>query len=195
MSLNALKIGKYTIEYPIVQGGMGIGISLSKLAAAVAKCGGVGVISAAQIGYLEPDFYTNPKEANIRALKRNIREALEEVKGVPNKGIIAVNIMCASKNYEEFVVAAIEAGVQMIISGAGLPTSLPGVCKGSKVKLVPIVSSARATGIILRSWAKKHNRVPDAIIFEGPQAGGHLGFKEEQLEEAQKNFYKTIMEI
>lgn len=195
LKLMPMKLGDLEIPVPIFQGGMGIGISLSKLAAAVAKAGGVGVISAAQIGFLEPDFYTNPLQANVRALQRNIREALEDIKDAPNKGIIAVNIMCAARHYEELVEAAIEAGVHMIISGAGLPTSLPGLCKGSKVKIVPIVSSARAAGLILKSWAKKYNRVPDAMIFEGPEAGGHLGFKEEQLDEAQENFYKTIMEI
>ena len=109
--------------------------------------------------------------------------------------MIAVNIMCASKHYEEYVEAAAEAGVDMIISGAGLPTSLPGAVKNSKVKIVPIVSSARAAALIIKSWAKKYNRVPDAVLFEGPKAGGHLGFKEEQLEEAQEHFYETIMEI
>lgn len=195
IKLAPITLGDVTIPVPIFQGGMGIGVSLSRLSAAAAKCGGVGVISAAQIGFNEPDFYTNPKEANIRALKRNIREAKEAVKDVPNKGLVAVNIMCASKNYEEYVEAAVEAGVDMIISGAGLPTSLPGAVKNSKVKIVPIVSSARAAALIIKSWTKKYNRVPDAILFEGPQAGGHLGFKEEQLEDAQEHFYETIMEI
>ncbi len=188
-------MGDLTIPVPIFQGGMGIGVSLSGMASAVAKCGGVGVISAAQIGFNEPDFYTNPKEANIRALKRNIKEAKEAVKDIPEKGLIAVNIMCASRNYDEFVEAAVEAGVDMIISGAGLPTALPGLVKNSKVKIVPIVSSARAAALIIKSWTKKYNRVPDAILFEGPLAGGHLGFKEEQLEDAQEHFYETIMEI
>ena len=195
LRLQPVTLGQTTIPVPIFQGGMGIGISLSGLAAAVARHGGVGVISAAQIGFMEPDFYSDPKAANIRALKRNIREALDAVKDVPDRGLIAVNIMCASRHYEEFVEAAIDAGVEMVISGAGLPTGLPGVHKSDKVKLVPIVSSARATELILKSWAKKYNRVPDAVIFEGPLAGGHLGFKEEQLEEAQENFYQTIMEI
>ncbi len=193
--LQPLLLGELTVPVPIFQGGMGIGVSLSGLASAVAGCGGVGVISAAQIGFMEPDFYTNPKEANIRALKRNIIEAKEAVKNVVNKGLIAVNIMCASRNYDDFVTASIEAGVDMIISGAGLPTALPGVAKNSKVKLVPIVSSARAAALIIKSWTKKYNRVPDAVLFEGPQAGGHLGFKEEQLEEAQEHFYETIMDI
>lgn len=188
-------LGDVTIPVPIFQGGMGIGVSLSRLSAAAASCGGVGVISAAQIGFREPDFYTNPKEANIRALKRNIIEAKEAIKDVANKGLIAVNIMCAARYYDEFVEASVEAGVDMIISGAGLPTSLPGIVKNSKVKIVPIVSSARATALIIKSWAKKYNRVPDAVLFEGPKAGGHLGFKEEQLDEAQEHFYETIMEI
>ncbi|MBR0597910.1 nitronate monooxygenase [Sinanaerobacter chloroacetimidivorans] len=195
LKLVPLMLGQLEIPVPIFQGGMGIGVSLSRLAAAVAKCGGVGVISTAQSGYLEPDFATNTKEANLRALKKYIKEAINEIKDVPRKGIIAVNVMCAARHYEETVETAIEAGAQMIISGAGLPTSLPGICKGSKVKLVPIVSSARATALILKSWAKKYNRVPDAVIFEGPMAGGHLGFKEEQLEDAQEKFYQSIMEI
>lgn len=195
LELKKMKLGELEIPVPIWQGGMGIGVSLSKLASAVAKCGGVGIISAAQPGFLETDFYSNPMEANIRALQRNIKEALEEVKGVLNKGLIGVNIMCAGRHYDEYVTAAIEAGAQVIVSGAGLPTSLPGICKNSKAKLVPIVSSARATGLIIKTWAKKYNRVPDAIIFEGPEAGGHLGFKEEQLEAAQSDFYKTILEI
>lgn len=193
--LAPISLGDVTIPVPIFQGGMGIGVSLSRLAASVAKCGGVGVISAAQIGFNEPDFYTNPKEANIRALKRNITEAKEAIKDAQGKGLIAVNIMCASRNYDEFVEAAVEAGVDMIISGAGLPTALPGLVKNSKVKIVPIVSSARAAALIIKSWAKKYNRVPDAVLFEGPLAGGHLGFKEEQLEDAQEHFYETVMEI
>jgi len=195
IGLRPLTMGDVTVPVPIFQGGMGIGVSLSRLSAAAAKCGGVGVISAAQIGYMEPDFYANAKEANLRALKRNIREAKEAIKDVPNKGLIAVNIMCAARYYDEFVEAAVEAGVDMIISGAGLPTSLPGIVKNSKVKIVPIVSSARATALIIKSWAKKYNRVPDAVLFEGPRAGGHLGFKEEQLDDAQEHFYETIMEI
>lgn len=195
LKLQPIALGDVTIPVPIFQGGMGIGVSLSGLAAAVAKCGGVGVISAAQIGFLESDFYSSPKEANIRALMRNIREAKEAIKDVEDKGLIAVNIMCASRHYDEYVSAAVEAGVDMIISGAGLPTALPGIVKNSKVKIVPIVSSARAAGLIIKSWTKKYNRAPDAVLFEGPKAGGHLGFKEEQLEEAQEHFYETIMEI
>lgn len=195
IKMKALNIGGLTIPVPIFQGGMGIGVSMSNLATAVAKCGGVGVISAAQPGFMEEDFYRNPIAANVRALQRNIKEAVHAIKDLPNRGAIGVNIMCVGKNYDELVKASIEAGAHFIISGAGLPTSLPGICKGSKVKLIPIVSSARATAIIIKNWAKKFDRVPDAVIFEGPEAGGHLGFKEEQLEGAQENFYKTITEI
>lgn len=195
IKMKALNIGDIHVPVPIFQGGMGIGVSMSNLAVAVAKCGGVGVISAAQPGYMEADFYKDSVAANGRALQRNIKEALHAIKDLPHKGAIGVNIMCAAKNYDELVKASIEAGVQFIISGAGLPTSLPGLCKGSKVKLIPIVSSARATAIIIKNWAKKFDRVPDAVIFEGPEAGGHLGYKEEQLESAQEDFYKTITEI
>ncbi|MGI6732175.1 MAG: nitronate monooxygenase [Anaerovoracaceae bacterium] len=195
LSLKPLELGNLTIPVPIFQGGMGIGVSLSKLAAAVSKCGGVGVISAAQIGFDESDFYTAPVQANIRALQRNIREALEEVKDIPNRGPIGVNIMCASRNYDEYVQAAIEAGVEIIVSGAGLPTSLPGAAGESQVKLVPIVSSARAASLICRGWEKKYGRRPDAVIYEGPKAGGHIGFKEEQLKEAEESFLKTLQEI
>ena len=190
IDINGLKV-----PVPLFQGGMGIGISLSRLAAAVSRCGGAGTISAAQTGFNEPDFYTNPVEANKRALKREIRKALEAVKDVKDRGPIGVNIMCASKDYEDYVLASIEAGAEFIVSGAGLPTSLPGIAKNSTVKLIPIVSSARAADIIIKSWAKKYNRTPDALIFEGPLAGGHLGFKEEQLEHENDQFYKTISEI
>ena len=179
----------------IYQGGMGIGVSMSRLAAAVAICGGTGIISATEPGYNEKDYLTNTFEANKRALVRNIREALEAVKDAGGKGAIGINILCTADNYEEYVNAALEAGVQVIVSGGGVPTALPGICKDADVKLIPVVSSARAASVIIRNWAKKYNRAPDAIIFEGPMAGGNLGFKEEQMGRAQENFYKTIVEI
>lgn len=191
--LPPLKIGNLEIKVPIIQGGMGIGISLSGLASAVALCGGVGVISSANIGFMESDFRGNTLEANLRALKRNISDALNKSKGAG--GAIGVNIMCALNNYEEYVKASIEAGVHMIISGAGLPMGLPGICEGTKTKLIPIVSSARATGLIFKTWAKRYNRLPDAVVFEGPSAGGHLGFKAEDIPKATEDFYETIKEI
>jgi NAD(P)H-dependent flavin oxidoreductase YrpB (nitropropane dioxygenase family)/DNA-binding MarR family transcriptional regulator len=195
LRLEPLKLGELVIPVPLFQGGMGIGISMAGLAGAVAAQGGVGVISAAQPGFNEPDFDKNPVEANTRALKRNIKEALLIASKGENPGAVGVNIMVATQHYEDYVNAAVDAGVQIIISGAGLPTSLPAIEKTKNVKLIPIVSSARAAGLIIKNWSKKYNRVPDAVIFEGPLAGGHLGFKEEQLDLAEEAFYKTIREI
>lgn len=195
MELKPMNMNGLEIPIAIFQGGMGIGVSMWKLAAAVAKCGGVGIISAAQPGYMEEDFYTDPLSANVRAIKREVELAVNAVKDVPGAGPIGINMMCVGRNYDEIIVAAVEAGAKLIVSGAGLPTSLPGVVKGKDVKLIPIVSSARAAGLIIKSWARKHNRMPDGFVYEGPKAGGHLGFKEEQLEIADENFYKTIMEI
>lgn len=179
----------------IYQGGMGVGISMSRLASAVAICGGVGIISAFQPGFAEDDYDTNPLGANIRVLQKNIKEALAAVEKAGGKGLVGINIMSMTDHYEDYVKAAIDAGAQVIVSGGGVPTSLPGICKGSDVKLIPVISSARAASVIIRNWTKKHNRTPDAVIFEGPLAGGHLGFKEEQLGPAQENFYKMIAEI
>nr|WP_243158169.1 nitronate monooxygenase family protein [Aminipila terrae] len=195
MELKPMDLNGLEIPVPIFQGGMGIGISMWKLAAAVAKCGGVGIISAAQPGYTEEDFYADPLSANVRAIKRQVELAVDAVKDIPGAGPIGINMMCVGRNYDEIIKAAVEAGAKVIVSGAGLPTSLPGIVKGKDVKLIPIVSSARAAGLIIRSWAKKHNRMPDAFVFEGPKAGGHLGYKEEQLEIADENFYKILMEI
>jgi len=177
MGIKMLKIGNLNISVPIIQGGMGIGVSKSRLAAAVANQGGVGVISGAQIGYQEADFATNPLEANKRALRSEIIKAKSNA---PN-GIIGVNLMVAMKNYADFVKVAVEEKIDMIISGAGLPLELPALVKGSKVKIVPIVSSLRAAKLILRSWKRDYDAKPDAIIVEGSEAGGHLGFKLDEL--------------
>jgi len=179
----------------IYQGGMGIGVSMGRLAAAVAICGGVGMISAAEPGFGEKDYRDNATEANKRALGRNIKEALEAVKNAGGRGLIGVNILCTLDHYEDYVRTALEAGAQAVVSGGGVPTALPGICRGRDVRLIPVVSSARAASVIIRNWARKHNRAPDAIIFEGPLAGGYLGFKEEQLEAAQENIYNSIIEI
>jgi len=117
------------------------------------------------------------------------------VKKSGGKGLIGVNILSSSKHYEEYVTTAVNAGAQAIISGGGIPTALPGICKGRAVLLIPVVSSARAASVIIRNWTKKYDRVPDAVIFESSMAGGNLGFKEEQLGNAQETFYKSIVEI
>ncbi len=176
MNIPRLKIGDLDIKLPIIQGGMGIGVSKSSLASAVANEGGVGVISGVQIGYMEPDFSTNTLEANIRALSKEIRKAREK----SPKGILGVNLMVAMRNYKAFVKTAIKEKIDIIISGAGLPLELPKLVKDSETKIVPIVSSKKAARIILKQW-EKVNRLPDAIIVEGAKAGGHLGFKAKEL--------------
>lgn len=181
--MKELKIGNLTAKVPIIQGGMGIGISLSSLAGAVAKEGGIGVLSAAQIGYKEPDFMENPQKANLRAIGKHIERAREIAGG----GILGINIMAVTKNYAAYVKESIANGIDLIITGAGLPTELPAIAKGSETKLVPLVSPAKSARVILKMWDKKHHIAPDAMIIEGPKAGGHLGFKYEELMDPQIN--------
>lgn len=166
------------LSLPIIQGGMGVGISLSGLAGAVAACGGMGVISAAHPGYREPDFRRNMLEANLRSLTREIARAKEIASGA---GLVGVNIMVAAKHYEEFVRTTIDAGADAIISGAGLPTELPAIAGDADILLAPIVSSGRAARLICRKW-ERSGRLPDFVVIEGCRAGGHLGFSPEELE-------------
>lgn len=166
------------LEVPIIQGGMGIGVSLGNLAGNVALCGGMGVISTVNAGYREPDFDTNPYIANIRALKNEIKKAFGIAKG---KGMVAINVMVAVNHYEETVKAAIESGIDAVISGAGLPFNLPEYTKGSKTAAAPIVSSGKAAALICKKWDTKYGVAPDFIIIEGVKAGGHLGFKKEEI--------------
>lgn len=187
MELKELKIGNLTAKIPIIQGGMGIGVSLSNLAAAVANEGGIGTISGVQIGFREPDFFTNPVEANLRAIGKEIKKAREKT-----KGIIAMNIMVAINNYELYVKKAVEEKIDLIISGAGLPLALPKLVEGSSTKIAPIVSSAKAARIIIKSYLK-HNRLPDAVVVEGPLAGGHLGFKMDEMLEMKYMSLKDIV--
>ncbi|MEG2349831.1 MAG: nitronate monooxygenase family protein [Hungatella sp.] len=177
--LKPFVIGDLVAKKPIIQGGMGVGISLSSLAGAVAKEGGIGIISTAQIGFREPDFKEHPQEANLRAIGQEIAKA----RAIAPLGIIGVNIMVATRNYALYVKEAIRAGVDLIISGAGLPVSLPEFAAGAKVKLAPIVSSAKSAMVICKMWDRKYHRIPDFVVIEGPLAGGHLGFSMEQLEE------------
>jgi nitronate monooxygenase len=177
LKLRPLSIGNKTVSLPIIQGGMGVGISLAGLASAVANEGGIGVIAAAGIGMRETDFYSNYIESNIRALRKEIRKARSMT-----DGILGLNVMVAVSNYAYLVRTAIEEGIDIIFSGAGLPLTLPSFLKSnSKTALVPIVSSARAAGLICRTWLSKYDYLPDAIVVEGPKAGGHLGFKAEQI--------------
>lgn len=175
--MKPLVIGDLTAKIPIIQGGMGVGISLSSLAGAVAKEGGIGIISTAQIGFKEPDFDEDPMAANMRAMGKHIKRARE----IAPDGIIGVNIMVATKHYDLYVKEAIKNGVDLIISGAGLPIELPALAAGSNTKLVPIVSPKKSASVILKMWDRKNHITPDAIVIEGPKAGGHLGFKKEDL--------------
>lgn len=189
MKLAPLVLGDKIIRTPIIQGGMGVGVSRSSLAAAVANEGGIGVISSVQIGYLEPDFETNTLEANLRALRKEIKRAKE----LSPDGFIGLNVMVAVNNYDLTVKTAVEEGIDMIISGAGLPTSLPSLVEGSDTKIAPIVSSGKAAHVMCKLWDKRYKRIPDLIVIEGPEAGGHLGFSLDELQEGRKPQLKDIL--
>ena len=178
MEYPSLKIGNLEVVKPIIQGGMGVGVSLGSLAGAVAKAGGVGIISSAQIGFREEDFEKNTKAANMRAMEKELRKARE----IAPDGVVGFNIMVALKYYGEYVKAAVEAGADLIISGAGLPVDLPSYTEGSKTKIAPIVSTEKSVKVILKFWDKKYHRTADMVVIEGPKAGGHLGFDKQQLE-------------
>ena len=172
-------IGKKRLKKPLIQGGMGIGVSLSGLAGAVAKEGGAGTISAAQIGFLQPEFEQNPVLANLKAME----EELQKARKIAPDGILGFNIMVAMNHYETYVRKAVETGADFIVSGAGLPLELPAMVSDTDIAIAPIVSGVRATALILKYWEKKYHRYPDFIVIEGPEAGGHLGFSRKQLEE------------
>ena len=187
----SLTIGELIANTPIVQGGMGIGISLSNLASAVANEGGIGVISAAGVGMDEPDFATNYIEANNRALAKFVRKAKDMT-----KGIIGVNIMVAARNFEELAKTAMQEGIDIIFAGAGLPLNLPALKKPEyKTKLIPIISSVRAIKVITKKWVDKYNYIPDGFVLEGPLAGGHLGFTEDQIQSDEYTLENLIPEI
>jgi NAD(P)H-dependent flavin oxidoreductase YrpB (nitropropane dioxygenase family) len=198
MPFPTLNIGDLVARIPIVQGGMGVGISLSRLASAVANEGGIGVIAAAMIGMKEPDVAKNPIEANVRALRRELQKARELT-----QGIVGVNIMVALTTFGEMVRTSIEERADIIFSGAGLPLDLPrhlrDACDQKKeefrTKLVPIVSSARAASVIAKKWISRFDYVPDAFVVEGPKAGGHLGFKAEEIDDPNHSLEAVIPQV
>lgn len=189
MKIAPLVIGDLTAQIPLIQGGMGVGVSLSGLAGAVAAEGGIGVLSAAQIGYRDAEFDDNPVETNLRVIKEEIVKAKEISKG----GIIGINIMVATRFYERYVKAAVEAGVDLIICGAGLPMALPTLVGDAKTKIAPVVSSVKSADVICKYWLKKFNRLPDMVVIEGPKAGGHLGFTKEELENIEALDYDKVI--
>jgi nitronate monooxygenase len=179
---------------PVIQGGMGVGISVSGLASAVANQGGIGVIAAVGLGMLEPDFNTNFKEANARALRKEIRKAR-----VLSTGLIGVNIMVALSDFDELLVAAADEGADLLLLGAGLPLKVPPLLTPERIRagasrLAPIVSSGRAATLILKSW-EKYGCTPDAFVVEGPLAGGHLGFKREHIADPAFALERLIPEV
>ena len=192
-------LGELHADIPVIQGGMGVGISLSGLAGAVAAAGGIGIISTAQIGFREPDFDRDPIACNLRTIGKEIEKARQIARG----GIVGVNIMVATQRYEDYVRAAVLAGTDCIISGAGLPLDLPGIVaetedrmpgRSHRTMLAPIVSSTRALSVVTKYWMKKYDRKPDFIVAEGPLAGGHLGFKREELDAyTPENYERELM--
>lgn len=192
--MQSLNIGDLRVKKPIVQGGMGVAVSLSGLASAVANAGGIGVISAAAIGMTDPGYKKRFHEANKRALQNEIRKAKSLTKGV-----LGVNIMMALTDHEELIKVAVEEKIDVIFIGAGLPLKIPALLEkaglgGHQTKLVPKVSSAKAASTIFRYWAAKYNFVPDAVVVEGPMAGGHLGFTKEYLAEKMVPLRKLVEE-
>lgn len=192
MGCKKLNIGKLSAKYPLIQGGMGVGISLGNLAGHVAKEGGIGIISTAQIGFKEEDFYESPLEANLRAIKKEYLKARK----ISPDGIIGFNIMVALNHYKEQVETVAECGANLIISGAGLATDLPEYVKDKEIKIAPIVSSVKSASVILKLWDRRYNRTTDLIVIEGPKAGGHLGFTKDKLTEyEEKDFDDEIKDI
>jgi nitronate monooxygenase len=187
MRIPKLQFGSITADIPIVQGGMGVRVSLSSLASAVAEEGGIGTISSIGLGDIEAS--KNEYERISReALEREIRKA----KSMTN-GHIAVNFMGVLSNVDDLIMTAVREGIKIIVYGAGLPIKLPSMIEDISVHLLPIVSSARVAELILRVWDKRYKRTADAIILEGPLAGGHLGFSEEQLYEPEKYSLENLL--
>lgn len=198
MAFPTLRIGDLVARTPIIQGGMGVGISLHRLASAVATEGGIGVIAGAMIGMREPDVARDPVAANSRALAAEIRKA-HELSG----GIIGVNIMVALTDFASLVRTSIAERADIIFSGAGLPTDLPRLLhemreekkEEFRTKLVPIISSARAAAIICKKWLNRSAYLPDAFVVEGPKAGGHLGYKPEDLDNPRHALESVVPEV
>lgn len=191
MELKSLDIGDVHIGSPIIQGGMGVRVSSSGLASAVSNEGGLGIIASVGLG---EDYNATSGDYVTRSSKFLV-ETIKKTRALTDKPF-GVNIMCALTNYDELVDAAQKESIDVIISGAGLPLKLPGLVNNKRTKLIPIVSSARAASIICRSWKKKFNRLPDAVVVEGPLAGGHLGYSLDELQDSEHiNLDAILIEV
>ncbi len=180
MKIPALDIGDIHAPFPLIQGGMGVRVSLARLAAAVANEGGIGTIAAVGLGDIEAsktDFETVSRNALIHEIRR--------AKSMTD-GPIAVNILGVLSNARDLIQTSVREGIKIIVSGASLPLKLPEMVEDATVKLLPIISSGRAADLVLRTWDKRYARTADAVVLEGPLAGGHLGFSFEQLREPEK---------
>jgi NAD(P)H-dependent flavin oxidoreductase YrpB (nitropropane dioxygenase family) len=189
--VEGLTIGRHSVPFPIIQGGMGVRVSGSRLAGNVALCGGIGLIAAAGLA-LNSEHYNGKNffVADRQALIDELRKAYE----IAPNGVVGVNAMVAVSNYDDVVRAACEGGAKLIVSGAGLPMNLPDLTADyPDVALVPIVSSVKAAELICRKWHKSFQRLPDAIVVEDPDtAGGHLGEKPEAIGTGQYDQYATV---
>ncbi|WP_103620534.1 nitronate monooxygenase [Campylobacter concisus] len=202
MELKPLKIGKYEIRYPIFQGGMGLGISWDKLAGNVSLEGGLGIISSVGTGYYENRKFID-KELNAKPFgsenfysTRGLRAVIENARKICGDLPLGVNIMYAANDYARVVKDACEAGINIIVSGAGLPTNLPEFTQNFKeIALVPIVSSAKALKIICKRWLQRYERLPDAVVLEGPLSGGHQGFTYEQCLDPEFSLFNLIPQV
>jgi len=192
--MNSLNIGGLEVRLPIIQGGMGVGISLSGLASAVANEGGIGVISSVGVGMNESNYANNFRDSNRIGLIKEIRKARTKT-----KGILGVNIMLALTDFDEILKISVDEKIDVVFMGAGLPLKIPSSIlqqndENTKTKFVPKVSSARAAKLIFQYWSNKYQRIPDAVVVEGPKAGGHLGFKKKDLNDPKFNIFNLIKE-
>ncbi|PKP05181.1 MAG: nitronate monooxygenase [Bacteroidetes bacterium HGW-Bacteroidetes-6] len=188
--MNPLNIGGLKVKLPIIQGGMGVCVSLSGLASAVANEGGIGVISAVGIGMTEPDYRKNFRESNKIALRKEIRKAR-----LKTDGVLGVNIMMAVSDFDDLLKISIEEKIDVAIIGAGLFLHNPADFGDSQTKLIPKVSSARVARLIFKYWSEKYNRVPDAIVVEGPLCGGHIGFKKDEILSPKNYLIAIVQEV
>jgi len=187
MKIPKLQIGNITADIPIIQGGMGVRVSLASLSSAVANQGGIGTISSIGLGDIE---------ASKKEYERISREALiNEIRKAKSMtdGHLAVNFMGVLSNADDLIKSSIEEGIKMIVYGAGLPMKLPDLAHDPSVNLVPIISSARVAGLILRIWDQRYEKTADGLILEGPLAGGHLGFSQEQLQQPEKYSLEKLL--